>query len=133
VNRLLFALIFSVLLAAPVWADAVQIDFLLGSFLDNNAAQLAGGYVYTYAAGTTTPKETYLDADKTQTAANPVVLDTYGRANVYADGLYKFVIKDADGVTIATYDNLEFVSAVNPSSIVTTRPSSPPRRLPPTR
>jgi len=48
------------------------------------------------------------------------VLDTYGRANIYADGQYKFVIKTSAGVTVATYDNLEFVSAVSPTTLAVT-------------
>lgn len=122
-SRVFLALVLALslcLISPPVFAGAVQIDFLLTSFFDNNAAQMAGGLVYTYAAGTTTPKATYLNSTKTLTAANPIVLDAYGRTNVYADGLYKIVIKDSTGVTLATYDNLEFVSAVNPASIVTT-------------
>lgn len=118
-KRFLLTLAFCAL-SISVWAAAVQVDFLLGTFLDNDQQPLALGKIYSYAAGTTTPKDLYLDAAKTSTAANPFILTAYGRGNVYADGAYKFVIKTAADVTIATYDNLEFYSAVASTTFLCT-------------
>jgi hypothetical protein len=107
-------------LLAPVasWASAVPLPWI--SQLDNDAAQMAAGKIYTYAAGTNTPRATWLDAAKTTTAANPLILDAYGRVTAYGDGVYKLIIKTADDVTITTIDNVELVSAVNPTTFSTT-------------
>jgi len=86
-------------------------------FLDNSANPLSGGLVYTYLAGTTTPVATYMTEGTSTPHSNPIVLDAAGRVPGgqiwYANGiLYKFVIKDANGVTIGTYDNIpSFVAA----------------------
>jgi hypothetical protein len=74
---------------------------------DNNGDPLASGKVYTYSAGTTTPKATYTDSTGGTPNANPVILDSAGRAQIWlGDGGYKFVIKDSNDVTIATRDNI---------------------------
>ena len=80
--------------------------------LDNNGYPLVGGKIYTYEAGTTTPKATYTDASATITNANPVILDGSGRAAVWlGDGAYKLVLKTAADVTIKTIDNITGESA----------------------
>lgn len=73
---------------------------------DANGAPLAGGKVYTYAAGTTTPQATYTDQSGVTPASNPVILDSAGRATVWMSGSYKIVVKDANDVTIRTTDNV---------------------------
>lgn len=74
---------------------------------DDDTAFLSGGKVYTYEAGTTTPKVTYSDPDCSVENTNPVILDSRGEADIYApdDETYKFVITDADDVTINTVDD----------------------------
>lgn len=87
---------------------AVQVDFLVAGLRDSNGEPLALGKVFHYVAGTTTDKDVYTAYDKSATAAQPVVLDANGKALIYADGAYKFVIKDANDVTLYTHDNLFF-------------------------
>lgn len=61
---------------------------------------LAGGKVWTYEAGTTTPLATYTDSTGGTPNANPVILDAQGRASIWLDSatLYKFVVLDANDV-----------------------------------
>jgi hypothetical protein len=78
-------------------------------FFDNNGNPLAGGKIYTYVAGTTTPATTY--ASSTGTAnANPIVLDSAGRtpAQIWltSGSSYKFVLKTSTDSTIKTDDNI---------------------------
>jgi len=74
---------------------------------DDNGDPLSGGLLYTYEAGTLTPKATYTDAGGLTPNSNPVVLDVSGQANVWlGDGGYKFVLKDSLGNTIFTTDNI---------------------------
>lgn len=53
------------------------------------------GFVYTYSAGTLSPKVTWSDAAGTIPNTNPVQLDTVGRATIRFDsGSYDIVVKD---------------------------------------
>jgi hypothetical protein len=76
-------------------------------FDDDNGSPLAGGKIYTYAAGTTTPKATYTDASGNIAAQNPIILDSAGRSVVWVLGSYKFTITDANDNVIRTVDNVQ--------------------------
>ena len=80
-------------------------------FFDNNGAPLAGGIIYTYEAGTTTPQATYTTSAGTIAHTNPIVLDSAGRVPggelwLVMGSNYKFVLQTSAAVTIATYDNI---------------------------
>lgn len=75
-------------------------------FADADGAPLAGGKVYTYLAGTTTPQAAYTDSTLTVPLANPVILDSAGRATIWLSGFYKIVVTDASDVLISTTDNI---------------------------
>lgn len=76
-------------------------------FFDVNGDPLSGGFLYVYLAGTTTPATSYSDVDLTTPNANPIVLDSRGECDLYmSDGVYKYVLKDSDDVTIWTVDNI---------------------------
>jgi hypothetical protein len=68
---------------------------------------LVGGKLYTYSAGTSTPKNSYTDSTLGVANANPTILDSRGEANVWLDGSYKFVLKDSADATIWTVDNIQ--------------------------
>lgn len=72
----------------------------------DTGAPLAEGLVHTYAAGSTTPKATYADADKNTTNANPVALDANGDAAIYIDGVYKIRVEKADGSLVYELDDV---------------------------
>lgn len=79
-------------------------------FFDNNGSPLAGGLVYTYVAGTTTPVVTYTTNTGTIANPNPIVLDSAGRtpAQIWltSGNSYKFVLQTSAGVTLKTDDNV---------------------------
>lgn len=76
-------------------------------FFDANGAPLAGGKLYTYAAGTTTPQTTYTDFTGVSANTNPVILDSRGEASVWLDTpLYKMALYDSTNVLIWTVDNI---------------------------
>lgn len=76
-------------------------------YFDNNGAPLNGGLVYTYDAGTTTPKATYTDETEDTANANPVVLDANGRADIWLGaGNYKLELRTSADVLIKTVDNV---------------------------
>ena len=92
---------------------AISLSLYAGAgwqFFDNDGVPLAGGLIYTYDAGTTTPAATYTDSSAVTNNTNPIVLDSAGRtpAQVWltAGSSYKFILKTSAGVTIKTDDNI---------------------------
>lgn len=75
----------------------------------NNGFPLAGGKLYSFAAGTSTPLATYTTQALNILNANPTILDASGRANVFIeDGVgYKFVLHDPLGNEVWTVDGVE--------------------------
>lgn len=74
-------------------------------FLDENGNPVAGGKVYFYQAGTSTPLATYADKDGVTPNSNPVVLDSGGFADVWISAAnYKVVLKTSADVPIWTKD-----------------------------
>lgn len=71
-----------------------------------NGNPLNGGRMYFYAAGTTTPKDTWADADKVATNPNPVILDANGDAPIFLDGAYKVIAKTSADVLIYEMDGV---------------------------
>jgi len=79
-------------------------------FFDLNGAPLAGGLLYTYEAGSTTPLASYTDSTGLIANTNPIVLDSRGEANVWLDAdSYKLALYTSVGVLIWTVDNIRIV------------------------
>ena len=90
-------------------------------FFYDTGAPLSGGKLYTYAAGTSTPKATYTDASGSTPNANPVVLDAAGRATVFLTGSYKFTLKTSGDVLVKETDNVTaFTSSGSSVDSITT-------------
>ena len=85
-------------------------------FWNNDGTPAAGCLLYTYIAGTSTPKATYTDSAGTTASANPIVLDSKGEAVVYWSGSYKVDLKTAAGVQITGYPVDNFISYGNDSA-----------------
>lgn len=73
---------------------------------DDDGNPLAGGKLYTYAQGTSTPKATYTDFTALTANANPVILDAAGEADVWLVGNYKFVLYSSADVLQWTVDGI---------------------------
>jgi len=85
-------------------------------FFSNNGVPLAGGLLYTYLAGTSTPAATYTSSSGITALANPIVLDSAGRVPTgeiwLTDGIsYKFVLNSATDTLIATWDNINGINS----------------------
>jgi hypothetical protein len=97
---------------------AVTLSSLAGAgaqFFDNNGVPLAGGLIYTYLAGTSTPAATYTSSTGSIAHANPIVLDAAGRIAAgevwLTSGVeYKFVVKTSLFVQIGSYDNIPSIN-----------------------
>ena len=70
-------------------------------FFDNSGTILSGGKLKFTSAGSDTLKDTYTSAAMSSANANPVVLDSAGRAgNIYLSGTYRVSLLDSDDVQI---------------------------------
>lgn len=98
----------------------------IGNFqqwFNNQGIILAGGLLYTYAAGTTNPIATYISQVGATPNANPIQLDSTGEAPqeiwLTPGQAYKFVLTDTGGNVLATIDNVVGINDVNfPAGIV---------------
>lgn len=79
-------------------------------FFDLNGDPLVAGLVYTYVTGSSTPLDTYADAEAVGTNTNPIVLDSRGEATIWwqPGSLYRVILKTAAGVQIWSEDNIGF-------------------------
>ena len=77
-------------------------------FFDASGTPLVGGKVFTYAAGTTTPLQTYTDSSGITANTNPVILDSRGECNLWFSTAtsYKVVLKNATDELQWTVDNI---------------------------
>ena len=85
------------------------------AFFDENGAPLSGGTVSAYLAGTTTATAMYTDSAGTS-AGEVITLNSRGEPEVSGNAVmiwldnaitYKFVVKDAAGTAIRTFDDIE--------------------------
>jgi len=87
-------------LTAVALAPFVQLE-------TNGGLPLSGGKVFTYQAGTLNPLATYTDRNAGTPNANPVVLDSAGRAHIWlqVNVAYKIIVEDSAGNVIDSVDN----------------------------
>lgn len=90
----------------------------LQTLLDQNAAPIVGGKVWTFDAGTTTARTVFRDPALSSAHPNPILTDGFGRipAIYVGPGAYKVVLQDASGGEIATADQL-------PGGVTSTTPT----------
>ena len=83
-------------------------------FFDNSGAVLAGGKLYTYATGTTTPQTAYQTQAGTA-HSNPITLDSAGRVQPalwLSEGVeYRFRIETSASVLVDEWDDIIGVNA----------------------
>jgi hypothetical protein len=100
-------------------------------FTDDNEV-LSGGKIYTYAAGTTTPRATYTSSTGSTLNPNPIILDSGGRLPedmwLTEDQTYRFVLTDSADVQIGAYDNIPGINDGSllsvPFSSITGKPTT---------
>lgn len=88
-----------------------------------DGAPLAGGKLYTAqpttvaGPGQSFPKSTYTDVTGQTPNANPVILDSAGRANVWLSGAYSMALYDADDILIYSTDTVSGSGATGSTDI----------------
>lgn len=86
--------------------------------VQSDGVPYAGGQLFFYLTGTSTPTPTYQDQNLTTPNSNPVILDASGNiGNIWLNPsvVYKVVLEDSNGDLIWTYDP---VYPLAPSTIV---------------
>jgi hypothetical protein len=87
----------------------------VAQWFDNNGNPLSGGLISTFQGGSVLAQSTFTDSTGTTQNANPITLDSAGRAQIWLSANnYKFVVKTSAGVTLQTIDNF------NPAQIANT-------------
>jgi len=104
INSIVKTFVISLMLIANTSFSYAQTASILPpaktQLFDSNGNPLAGGKVDYYIPGTTTRKTTWQDAGQTVPNANPVILDSAGRALMLGDGAYRQVVKDRNNSLI---------------------------------
>jgi hypothetical protein len=105
-KTLLLAVIIA-LFAGISFPQGATAPFVKPQFFTDAGVMCAGCSLYTYAAGTTTLTATYSNSTLTTPNANPIVLDTAGRATIFLSPVsYKFELRLTTGTVVWTFDNI---------------------------
>lgn len=99
-NKIITALLILALTLGQAWPQAALLPDAKQQYFDNVGNPLASGTVTYYTPGSTNKKTTWQNSTETTNNANPVVLDSAGRAVIYGQGSYRQLVKDSAGVTI---------------------------------
>lgn len=81
-------------------------------FFTDDGVPLAGGKLYSYAAGSTSLQTVYTSSSGVTAWSNPIILNSAGRVSgggeiwLTNNLAYKFILNDSTDVTIASYDNV---------------------------
>lgn len=93
--------------AISAHGQVTPMPFLKPQEFNNSGQPCSGCLLNTYAAGTTTPQQTFSDALGSTPNPNPVVLDATGRAFVFLSAsAYKFVLTTSGGTVLWSTDNI---------------------------
>jgi hypothetical protein len=104
--------------------DAAVMPGPVLQFFDTNGDPLAGGKLYAFAAGSSTPQNTYTDSALTVAFSHPIILNAAGEPSIDGTGAslpvyllttpaYKFVLKTSTDVIRWTADNIIAVAAAS--------------------
>lgn len=99
-KKLLAGLLIYLMAVTPVWTQATLVPNAKQQFFDNVGDPLAGGSVTMYVPNSTNKKTTWQDAAQTINNANPIILDSAGRAVIFGQGNYQQLLKASSGTTI---------------------------------
>ncbi|MGR2824239.1 hypothetical protein FY048_01665 [Acinetobacter sp. 1124_18A] len=93
---------------------------LKAHFEDKCGHPLAGGNVFAYESGTTTPKDTFADAEGTTLNTHPIILDERGDAPIYLlSGRYRFIVKSKYGVKIYDVNDIgDWFSTLSTDNVI---------------
>lgn len=85
-----------------------QAPFFNSQFFTDDGAVAAGYKLYSYLAGTTTPQDTKTDQSGSTNNANPIILDSAGRCNLWLTDTaeYAFELKTPADALVRRWDDV---------------------------
>jgi hypothetical protein len=104
-KKILLSTLLILSLAVPSYAVTI-LPYPKFQAIDTAGNPIVGGLVYTYKAGTTTPKAACATYNCSSYQTNPIVLDSLGEATIYLNGTYKIVLQTSTGTAVWTLDNV---------------------------
>lgn len=107
-RALLLLFLLLVVLSAQAQVSVTLVPDPKVQWLDLNGDPLASGHVHTYISGTTTDQATYTDSGGGTPNANPVVLDSAGRAEIWLDDslVYTIALHDSSDALVWSVDGV---------------------------
>ena len=98
-------------------------------FFDDNGVPLAGGKIYTYLSGTTTPATTYTSSTGATANTNPIVLDAAGRVSgevwLTDDIQYTLTLQSSVSVQIWSKDGISTFLSTSGRPIIVPSSATP--------
>lgn len=88
-------------------------------FYDKDLNPLSNGRVSTYKAGTTEPLNSYSDYLWEVPNSNPVLLDEFGKADIYLKGIYDLYVYDSENNLVVIME--EVIHGLEAEEIINTR------------
>lgn len=70
----------------------------------------SGFRVYHFAAGTGSAKDVWADPEKSTTLGNPVLADSNGWIQFFADGVYRLLVTDKNGIIVRDLDPIRITN-----------------------
>lgn len=86
-------------------------------YFDDDGTPLNGGKVYFYEPGLPDLKDTYTDEGGLTASTNPVILDAFGRAEIWLNGTYDVQLDRSNDTTVWTVDNVSSAGAATTTTI----------------
>ena len=118
-KRIGLGILLVLVMAGYAYGQATLFPFPKFRAFNSSGNPLASGKVYTYETGaSTTPKTTWTNASKETANANPVILDSRGEADIWLDGQYRIVLKNAAGTTQWTVDDVESLAFASHAAVI---------------
>ena len=95
---------------ASVYSQGTVAPVIRHQLFDSTGVVCASCLLNAYTAGTTTRQDTFSDSALLTANANPIVLDSAGRAVIYlSQTTYRFILTTASGTTIWDQDNVDAI------------------------
>lgn len=122
----LLCLFFSIGVGGAPAQTSSLLPWPLACFNDANGNPLAGGLLWSYVAGTSTPLATYSDASLLYANTNPVTLDSGGCASAWIPPFaYKLRLENSGGAQLWTKDNVSDAGLVLATALNTSKLTNP--------
>lgn len=115
-KRIVFMLALVCSFASVSPAQVQLAPFVKAQWFDSNGKPMAGGCIFSYSSGSSTPLATYADYSGSIPNTNPVILDSAGRADIWLSGQsYRLRLVAPGGINCSTGSQIWQEDGINSS------------------